>query len=257
MSKKVLLVALLPFIIWGCSSSSRNLLVYETMPFDNGYSYFANGLPVASVSEGDKRILVTLEETELFSKKYVRAWVLVENRSDKPYLLEPASVFKLLGVKDSLNRFEFSPEAPSKILEAVDNKAASDMIFTVIGGTLRSIAAEDTKVTGSNGTVYSVNDREEKQNRIWDETGERLKNKAEMYDTFISSFNAGVLRKNTVFPGKSVNGYVYFPVFRADQDSNVWIKEGRYFDIRDLSFSFKINMDSSAIKLDYKPTEIW
>jgi hypothetical protein len=32
------------------------------------------------------------------------------------------------------------------------------------------------------------------------------------YDSFKRSVNTGILRRNTVFQGQSVNGYSYFPV---------------------------------------------
>lgn len=44
-----------------------------------------------------------------------------------------------------------------------------------------------------------------------------------LYDIFQSSVNSGILRRNTIFPGESVNGYIYFPI-PADENGFLLIK---------------------------------
>src|SRR5439155_18935305 len=67
------------------------------------------------------------------------------------------------------------------------------------------------------GGGYVVNDAQEKAelrtDRAFGRTTLAAASTANWYDTFASSVGEGVLQKNTMFPLKAVNGYIYFPRF--------------------------------------------
>ena len=95
------------------------------------------------------------------------------------------------------------------------------MISQTIGGALQAASIQPTTAT-THGSVISggqfasfdsttvVNDQSAKAARVSDQTSASLAATATWYDVYKRSVDQGVLRRHTIFPGQSVNGYIYF-----------------------------------------------
>ncbi len=77
---------------------------------------------------------------------------------------------------------------------------------------MQAVTTPATTVTSSDGTTYQNNDQKEKINSVVQKTRQDIFNTNSWYDVFSNTVNNGILRKNTLFTGEGVNGYVYFEI---------------------------------------------
>ncbi len=107
------------------------------------------------------------------------------------------------------------PESPTKILANISNEKAKSLIVQSIGGTFETMSINPTtaktRLDDGSTLTTTLNDKKEKQDIVTNRTANTMANTAIWYDTYINSVSNGILRRNTVFPGQSVNGYIYFP----------------------------------------------
>ena len=215
-------------VIAGCASTTPET---KFMPVESDavFPFFTAGQPIASVQARDAFILLSLEPTILADEPYFRLWLLYQNTSEKPYLLEPLRSLSLRITSIAKGKEGVSsPESPTKILAHISNEKASSLIMQAIGGSLKAMAVQPTTAQtrfddGSSATTTS-NDQQEKRDMVGERTAMAMTNTAMWYDVYQNSISDGILRRNTVFPGRSINGYIYFPYPRAADI------EGRYYE---------------------------
>lgn len=196
---------------------------YCPEPQQNVFSFFADGQPIAAVQTQDAFLLMFLDPTMLGNMSYMRLWILYQNTSSQPYLLEPLKFASLMTTRISKNRSESCvAESPTKILKHISDEKAALMIAQAIGGALLAMTVRPTTTTthgyvnsgpttSSFSVVTTANDGAQKRDAASSQTAEAIANTAMWYDVYQRSVSKGILRKNTVFPGQSVNGYIYFP----------------------------------------------
>ncbi len=217
-------IILFPVIVLSCASTVP-VTKYMPQKSKNIFPFFVSGQPIAAVQSEDAFLLLSLEPIILARRPYIRLWLLYQNTSNEPYLLEPlrfstlrVSSFAWVGSRSS------EPESPTRILAHISNEKAAIQIMQAIGGTLQTMAVEPTTAKtrfndGSSATT-TFNDQSEKRDRVVDRTINNMTNTALWYDLFQNSFSSGILRRNTVFPGQSVNGFIYFP-YGWDEDKTL------------------------------------
>ena len=74
-----------------------------------------------------------------------------------------------------------------------------------------------------------MNDRGEKIQAANDRTDAQMRETAYYYGTFKESVNSGILRRNTIFAGQSVNGYMYFPLGGMSAFSEKYFRNRKEF----------------------------
>ncbi|MFA4907232.1 MAG: hypothetical protein WC602_03105 [archaeon] len=82
----------------------------------------------------------------------------------------------------------------------------------IFGCVTGAMTTQPTTVSNQNGVEWTANDRPEKINGIADMTLSNMSSTALLYDIFKNSVNTGILRRNTIFPSESINGFIYFPL---------------------------------------------
>ena len=186
---------------------------------DNVMPFFTSGQPIASVKKDQAFLLLTVEPVIITRKPFVRLWVLYKNQSETPYLLEPQK-FASIAVTSTTNNqtINCEPETPTRILAHVKNEKAMAQILQAIGGTLQAMSVEpssaETRFSDGTSATTIFNDRDEKQAIAIDKTKGAMANTEQWYNLYAKSINEGILRRNTIFPGQSINGYIYFQVPR-------------------------------------------
>jgi len=211
---------------WGCASTEPPTL-FEPVSAPGIFTIYSNGTPIASLSTDSLLVLLSLDQTEIAGDSYFRLWVLTQNLSDTVTLLEPSKIFTVnatpKGFGDSSNTpwwsdtnsyrredFAMRPKSPTEILNEINEEEATHTILTAIGGALEAASQRNTTVTSNRGEEYVIHDAREKRDAVNQQTAASLASIANWYDVFKSSVTSGILRKNTLFPGQSVNGYIYF-----------------------------------------------
>jgi hypothetical protein len=130
---------------------------------------------------------------KLAGEKYFRLWMLVANNASTPYVLDPLRSVSLEFLGKTVYgevRSAIQVTPPSEVLASIDEAEMMAEISRNIGGFLLARASQ---VQTPDYARFSD-----------------LREISNWYSTFKSSINAGILRKNTIAPGTSVNGYVYF-----------------------------------------------
>ncbi len=189
---------------------------YMPRESDDVFPFFTKGQPIAAVQSDNAFILLSMERTILANRRYFRLWILYQNISEEPYLLEPLkfTTFTLTSVSENKTGTS-NPESPTKILADISNEKALSLIVQAIGGSLQSMAANpttaETRFNDGSSATTTIYDQQEKKDTIADQTANAMANTAMWYDLYQNSISDGILRRNTIFPGQSVNGFIYFP----------------------------------------------
>ena len=105
----------------------------------------------------------------------------------------------------------FNAIKPSVLTNYINNVAANEMIMKSVGAALQSISVQNTKISSQSGTVLAeVSDAQEKRNSISSQLSNDLQSTSSWYSLYSKSVSQGLLRRNTIMPEQSVNGYVFF-----------------------------------------------
>ncbi len=215
-------ILILISIVLGCAST-KPFTKYLPEQQENVFPFFTSGQPIGAIETAEAFLLLSLEPTYVAGRPYIRLWMLYQNTSDKPYLLEPLQFVTLTSTHISKDKSKSSqPESPTKILAHISNDKAATMIMQAIGGTLEQMAVKPTTTRTetyeiANGgvrtstAITTVDDESKKRGEIHDRTVNAMMNTAIWYELYQSSVSEGILRRNTIFPTQSVNGYIYFP----------------------------------------------
>ena len=251
--KKLIFLIVLSLLLSSCSGNKY--LIYEPSPTDEIFTFYSNGMPIGSYTADSSFILFSADEIDLFGKPYLRVWLLYENTSNSIYTLEPYNLISIEAERKGKLFSKYTAESPTKILSAIEEREAMEQILITIGGALEAISTEGTTVEGYSGTVYKIHDEKEKRDAIIQRTGYDLLNTANWYNIFKNSFSSGVLRKNTVFPNQSVNGYIYFPLNKVN-GSNIY-NDGSRVDINEINFKLLIKNENDIKRVELVTTTIW
>ncbi len=214
-------------ILSGCVSTTPPM-IFVPQQDPQVLSFYRNGLPIGAISTDSSFIMISMEPTDLSRTRYMRLWFLYENNSSQPYLLEPLKTVNLSILGEKKTYEEITPESPTKILADIENEKAVNLILQSIGGTLQAMATKPTSITNSSGEEWKVNDRPEKIQGVTNKTLVNMSNTALLYDIFRNSVNAGILRRNTIFPTESVNGYMYLPLPEVDKYNGIFFDPSVY-----------------------------
>lgn len=248
----------------GCASSVPETK-YLPNEAPNVSPFFSNGQPLAALQTDEAFLLLSLEPAVLGDANYMRMWLLYRNTSDTPYLLEPLKFATLTTTQISNQKSAaVLPESPTAILADISNEAAAALIVQAVGGALQAATVQPTR-TSTHGTVQSnsgtaqflatteANDLAEKRARALDRTSEALTSTSAWYDFYTTSLNQGILRRNTVFPKQSVNGYIYFPL--PDGAVRWRDRGGRYFQSKRYMHDIECRLLSGARVVRFLPIE--
>jgi len=208
------LLPIMSLMLSGCAST-RPPIIYLPTQNSEVMSFYRNGLPFGFVSTDSSLIIILLDPTDVAGTEYMRLWLLYKNNSNTPFLFEPLEAVKLsfLSIKAKKESFDnITPKSPTRILAHIKNEKTVNLIAQTIGGALKAISTEPTTITSQEGDKWVVNDRDAKVDAVRSKTMTSIMNTSILYDIYMSSVSSGILRRNTIFPGESVNGYIYFPL---------------------------------------------
>lgn len=184
--------------ISGCSSQSQLVKKYETIyePVkENGIvMYYISGFAFGAYGTDKYSIIFNVQHANILDQNFLTLWLLYKNVDDKDYLLEPAKIIKMSAWKGNIKKYDIAPESPLVILEAVEQSKQEDLVTTAIAGAFKSITSKT-----ESSLDYNI-----------DKTERKLDNIRSWYDLYSESVNDKILRKNTIFKDKSINGLVYF-----------------------------------------------
>jgi hypothetical protein len=196
--------------------------VFQPTEAGNVHSFFRNGAALAAIHSDSVFTLAEIEPISIGNTPYARLWLLVENRSTKPMLFEPLRCVALRVESTQSPRKGFpaykadlTPTSPTTILAKISDTQAMSAILGSIGAALEASAqrpttASTTNSTDFNRTTTTINDTELKQRAVLDRRATQAAARDDWYEAFKGSISQGVLRRNTLFPGEGVNGYIYF-----------------------------------------------
>jgi hypothetical protein len=219
----------------GCSRG--RMLIYESEPAEDSYTFFSNGIPITVYQQDSSVIMFSASEDKLLGKACLKVWLLYTNNSDKTFLLEPYNLL-YVEAKDGDDIKTFEPKSPAEILDALREQETISQVANTIGTALKVMSSEDK---------YEVKDAMHEHNV----------NRADissLYNVYRGSINAGVLRKNTLFPGQSINGYMYFQLTGVTNSNDAGYVSP-YMDELDFTLYLKTGKETKQFKL--KPSKVW
>ena len=216
-----MLYVILTFVYFGCSPIPVTMpILFEPQDANIKYIY-TNGVPIINLEVDSLFFLISIEDYKLLNKSYFKLWILCQNNSENNVTIEPSKIFKMdMKIKDDYTRdlslfikkFNISSNVikPSVLLNYIDNAKANAMIAQSIASALETMSVQKTNITSSTGEVLiSIDDTQEKRNKIINKNYNEIEKTATWYDIYKQSINQGLLRKNTLLPNQSINGFVF------------------------------------------------
>jgi len=201
----------LQFLISSCVHQSARPTVYEPKNTKTVFPYYVDGNPVAAVVTDNSIFQSAIEHTKLTNRHYMRVWVNYTNFSEDPILFDPMESFILTQTdKPSGTNSQLEIVYPSEIIHRVIKAEQAALITNAFIGMAEVITTTSTTFRTSTGVNIQRNDLDEKINIVNRNTSNRAQNIADNYDHFARNMNSILIKKNTVFPSRSVSGYVYF-----------------------------------------------
>lgn len=222
------LLGLLLLVVWTtvAVAGPPRSLVFEPLPVDGIRRFYSNGVPAAVVDSGSTALAVSLDLVTVASRPYVRLWMYVCNRSDETIELVPQSNVWLQGLGDEYQVVsDFYPTAPTIVLKHIDESMLNSMSAAFLGGLVSAIGASlgarntqaSVSASGNGGfssATITVHDAAEKaaaaSQAIGERTAAQMEHLEQFYNGLKSSVASSCLRRNTLEPGASASGYLYF-----------------------------------------------
>jgi hypothetical protein len=198
-------------MIFSCATTSPTP-IFTPQP-QNGVAYFyRDGRPFVATSIDSILVSFVLDySVKLAGREYIRVWLLAQNNSRSDFLLDPWGSFKLIPLFDGRSIDTLFPISRTQIMSDIDNEQAITQIVQTIGSTLKALSTEPTTLTDSRGNKVQLNDRQEKLEQAARDSRVEMASTATLYAAFKTSVNAGIIRRNTLFPGEGIHGFIYFP----------------------------------------------
>ncbi len=220
-------LALLPTLGYASQQvRSDGSIVYEPLVSDRVSRFYTNGRPAAVVLNDSLDAVMSLDAVNVASDTYIRVWCYVRNKSTKTLELMPQDQLSLesYGEGDRLVHL-LPPDAPSLVLLRIDVQKEAAQANAFLGGLVSSIGAAvsaaarpHTTTTEITGDIHATmitrednRDLEAKQNAIQARTEALQASLENLYENLKTSVSSECLRRNTLPPGLSANGYIYFP----------------------------------------------
>jgi len=184
----------------------------------NTYCIYGAGssMPVGIFFADSAFYMYALDTAIVDSEKYIRLWLLYLNLSQRPYDFDPMKCAKLhMSGKKSTYK-DVSPDAPERILTVVRKQDAMDSISKTIAPQLKKLATLQTEFqweewwTGTLGES-GMHPRPFARKPFIFAPSSKGTLSSGLYEILTNSLNDGILKRYSVFPENSVNGYIYFP----------------------------------------------
>lgn len=242
---KIFYLILFGFLVAVSGCSSESLLVkkyknvYEPVKQDGITSYYIAGIPFGAFGTDKYSVIFSLQPTSIEKDEYLSLWVLYKNLDDAEYLLEPARLVKMNLSSKGAKINSINPSSPLAILNEIEKSKQADLVTTAITGALKSITykSEVGKELSSQNTDRKILDIES-----W-------------YNLYAESISNGILRKNTIFKDKSVNGLIYFYSPYPKEEPLIihgqTYKQGKVFDFNDFDISIDVQLPDGSKEIKF------
>jgi hypothetical protein len=233
----------------GCAST-RPPHVYEPSPQPGTQVVYADGTPIAWVSTDCCLIAASVQPASVGGNLYIRAYVLYENRSAEQMLFEPRSALGLGASQDGKAFPMQAPCPPTKVLARIENEKNAALLFGALVGAVNMATVPPTTITGPGNQRWRVDDSWQKRQEVADRTAGQMEAVESNANAMQGGVGWGLLRRNTVFPGGAVGGFVYFPVPFAPDRTGI-----REKDLAGYAYRLAVATPCDTVHVDFIAAE--
>jgi hypothetical protein len=225
-------------------------------PSDGFYCIYGrvNKPPIGILFTDSAFYMCALSPVIIDSSKYIELWLLYKNLSKTPYDLNPLQCLRLRVKGKALTNQEILPSSPGLIIPAIDTQEVRTAISESFGSTLEILATKQSAFEWEKSYV-DLQGRIGFGPRVWVPKPEKLPPAREgslsatLYSIFQSSVNVGIMKRYTIFPGNSVNGYTYFPFPGLHwKATSTWLVEASEYE-----YEVEISTPSGIKRIIFSP----
>lgn len=225
-------------------------------PSDGFYCIYgmANRSPIGILFTDSAFYMLALSPAIIDSSKYIQLWLLYKNLSKTPYDLNPLRNLKLHVKGKKLSTQDILPTFPELIISAVDTQKIATVISESFGSTLEVLATRQTAFEWEK-SFADLQGMIGFGPRVWVPKPERFSPAREgslsatMYSIYQSSVNVGIIKRYTILPGNSINGYLYFPFPGLH-----WKATGLWFvEASEYEYEVEINTPTGIKRITFFP----
>ncbi|MBI4811656.1 MAG: carboxypeptidase-like regulatory domain-containing protein [Ignavibacteriales bacterium] len=171
-------------------------------------------IPIGVFFADSALYMYSLEPVILDSVKYIRLWLLYKNLSQTQYDFNPRKLLKLHMKGKTYSIKEIPPDLHSFILPLIDTQQIISRIAETVGSSLEALATRQSVFKWEmehTNLLFIMSPRPAIIRPSNMSPAREGSLSARLYSIFTNSVNVGIMKRYIVYPGNSVNGYVYFP----------------------------------------------
>jgi len=228
--KLILLLVVVGFVFMGgCARQLGPPMICTTDDLNGGIQYYFDGTPILDFETETAGVSVSLIPTTLSLTKVLRVDLTILNVTETAFDFDPGDHIWLQIMTSDKEFPVWTPLPPYKIRNSLAQVRAEHSFAMRLLGALRSAsyAADGDNLTANVVATQARND------------ADNYEHMSEQYaDLLVNS----MLRRNTVFPGELVTGYMYF-VLSSTQS---------WDDIRDDRFRLTIELPDGTREMTFE-----
>lgn len=241
---------------------------------DSIQSFYVNGQPIAISLADSLGLMLALDVDEIAGKDFVRLWAFVQNNSGQTVELIPQSQFvlKALNLDFSLVRTARA-QTPTAVLQQIEDEKTTRQSLALLSGAVASLGAalSARNSTGTARTVFApghgsatttleLNDAAEKLNarlgQVGSNTLEAVDRLQRLYEGAKAAVSSEMLRRNTLPPGLSANGCLFFDLETATVVEAPAVRNRKFERPRDQTYVLFVRIPGfSERQISFWPSE--
>ena len=194
--------------------------VYNPDKSDSIHVYYLDGVPAAVTERQNDIVLMSFDRVSLNNEYFLRMWLFFFNKRSEPVLFDPLGSISLrFGYRGAFNAETPAVRAmsPSVLLGSMEQQKLKDIGADRFMTALYALSGYGSAVSKGADPM----DASRTVTATIAQGNALLGSKAALYNAAKETVSAGLLRKNTVFPGKGVQGYVYFRISYSKPDFRI------------------------------------
>lgn len=225
-------------------------------------TFYVNGQPLAIILSDSLSLMLSMDIDHVAGKDFLRVWAFVQNNSDATIELIPQSQFALKALSIDFELIRLArPQVPTTVLQRLEDERASRQSLAMLGGVIASLGAalSTSNTTGEartrafpSGQTYEtrfeIQDAKDKLDsklgHIDSNTRQTIDQIQRLYEGAKVAVSSEMLRRNTLPPHLSANGYLYFDIESAEVIEAPDVRNRKFERPRDQTYVLFVRIPS-------------
>ncbi|NMB74442.1 MAG: hypothetical protein GYA21_04855 [Myxococcales bacterium] len=175
------------------------------------YLFFSDGIPYAVSDNTCSTLMSSMGFDYVAGYKYIKVYLAYRNTTEKEVLFYPGKTMRIIprGIKGADK--PILPDSPSTLAASVETSAAMTKAAIATFGWAQTMYLAPTVASTTDGKTILINNKTQQQLEVMRDTRDQIATVDRYAHEAVAHVSSSTLKRNTVFPGQTVSGFVFFP----------------------------------------------